>query len=92
MAMEIELTPEQGDLIRLGIEQGRYRDSADAIQRAMDLWVDRERNRLELIASLDESADSIEAGEGDTILDSDADIAAYIDGIKQRGRTRLVSS
>lgn len=61
--MEIELTPDQTDLIRLGIEQGRYRNSADAVSRALDLWVERERQRLELLASLDGAADSIEAGE-----------------------------
>jgi Arc/MetJ-type ribon-helix-helix transcriptional regulator len=61
--MNIELTPEQNDLIRLGVEQGRYRDSADAIHNAMDQWVERERERLELVASLDAAADSVEAGE-----------------------------
>ena len=61
--MDVELTPEHEDLIRLGIEQGRYRDSADAVHRAIDLWVEGERCRLELLASLDEAADSIEAGE-----------------------------
>jgi Arc/MetJ-type ribon-helix-helix transcriptional regulator len=61
--MEIELTPDQNDLIRLGIEQSRYKDSADAVQHALSLWVERERSRLELLASLDEAVESIESGE-----------------------------
>ncbi len=61
--MQIELTPEQDQMIRLGIEQGRYQDPTDAIHRAMNLWVERERMRLELLDSLDEAAASIEAGE-----------------------------
>jgi len=60
--MQIELTPEQDELIRLGIQQGRYQDAEQAVQSAMDLWIERERIRLELFASLDEAVASIEAG------------------------------
>ncbi len=87
--MEIELTPEQTDLIRLGIEQGRYRDSADAIQRAMDLWVERERVRLELLAAIDAGDDSSESE--DIVLEWDEDIAQFVKGIEQRGRAKLAA-
>ena len=54
--MQIELTPEQEELVRLGIEQGRYRDADGAVQRALNLWVEQERLRLEPIPdSLDEA-------------------------------------
>jgi len=87
--MEIELTPEQDDLIRLGIEQGRYRDSADAVNRAMDLWVERERVRLELLAAIDAGDDSPESE--DIVLESDEDIAQFIKGIELRGRAKLAA-
>jgi putative addiction module CopG family antidote len=61
--MEIELTPEQSDFVRMGIETGRYRDAAEAVGHALDQWVERERQRIELLASLDAAADSIESGE-----------------------------
>jgi Arc/MetJ-type ribon-helix-helix transcriptional regulator len=87
--MEIELTPEQDDLIRLGIEQGRYRDSADAIQRAMELWVERERVRLELVASLDEAADSIEGGEYTEYTEET--LAQLPSDVAKRAKTRLAA-
>jgi Arc/MetJ-type ribon-helix-helix transcriptional regulator len=89
--MEIEISPEQNDLIRLGIEQGRYRDSAEAIQHALNLWVERERSRLELLASLDEAVESIEAGDGDITLNSEEEIAQYVEDISRRGRARLAA-
>ena len=50
--MEIELTPEQSDFVRMGIEAGRYRDTSHAVGDALDQWVERERGRMELLASL----------------------------------------
>jgi Arc/MetJ-type ribon-helix-helix transcriptional regulator len=87
--MEIELTPEQSDFIRAGIEQGRYHDSADAIHRAMDQWVERERERLELIASLDAAADSIEAGE--FIEYSQEALANLPSDVAKRNKSRLAA-
>jgi putative addiction module CopG family antidote len=87
--MEIELTPEQDDVIRLGIEQGRYKDSADAVQRAIDLLVERERVRLELLAAIDAGDDSPESE--DIVLESDEDIADFFEGVKQRGRATLAA-
>jgi putative addiction module CopG family antidote len=87
--MEIELTAEQNDFIRAGIEQGRYHDSADAIHRAMDQWVERERDLLELIAAIDAGDDSPESD--DIVLESDEDIARFVKGVEQRGRERLAA-
>jgi putative addiction module CopG family antidote len=87
--MEIELTAEQNDFIRAGIEQGRYHDSADAIHRAMDQWVERERDLLELIAAIDAGDDSPESD--DIVLKSDEDIAQFVKGVEQRGREKLAA-
>jgi Arc/MetJ-type ribon-helix-helix transcriptional regulator len=78
-------------LIRLSIDQGRYKDPADAVQHALDLWVERERSRLELLASLDEAAESIEEGDGDITLNSEEEIAEYFKDISRRGHERLAA-
>ena len=89
--MEIELTPEQDDLIRLGIEQGRYRDSTDAVSRAIDIWVEQERSRLELIAAIEEGERSLDAGEY-IDLESDEAIAEMMEDVKRRGRAKFAAS
>jgi len=87
--MEIELTPEQSDFIRIGVEQGIYQNSADAIHRAMDQWVERERERLELIASLDAAAESIEAGE--FVEYTEESLANLASDVAKRNKSRLAA-
>lgn len=74
-------------MVRLGVEQGRYQDAADAIQRAMNLWVERERQRLELLDSLDEAVDSIEAGDYTEYDESSLEMLPSI--VANRARARL---
>ncbi len=88
--MEIELTPEQSDFVRMGIETGRYRDPADAVGNALDQWVERERQRIELLTAIEAGVDSQE--QDDIVLDSQKDIDAFFEDIKQRGRTRLAAA
>jgi putative addiction module CopG family antidote len=88
--MEIELTPEQSDFVRRGIETGRYRDPADAVGSALDQWVERERQRIELLTAIEAGVDSQE--QDDIVLDSQEDIDAFFEGIKQRGRTKLAAA
>ena len=87
--MEIDLTPEQKSFVHLGIEQGRFKDSADAVNHAMELWVERERSRLELLAAIDAGDASLE--QDDIVLDSDEDLAEFMKGIEERGRARLAA-
>jgi putative addiction module CopG family antidote len=89
--MEIELTPEQDAFIQHLVETGRYQSPAAAIHRAMELWVERERTRLELIEAIEEGERSLEAGEF-VDLDSDEAIAEMIEGVKRRGRASLAAS
>jgi Arc/MetJ-type ribon-helix-helix transcriptional regulator len=65
--MEIDLTPEQTDFVRHAVQTGRVRDPAQAVQEALSLWVERERRRAELLASLDTAEASLARGEGKPI-------------------------
>ena len=62
MPMQIDLTPEQDDIVRHAIATGRIARPEDAVAQAVADWVERERQRIELIASLDEA--DCERGEG----------------------------
>jgi Arc/MetJ-type ribon-helix-helix transcriptional regulator len=62
--MEVDLTPEQADFLRYAVQTGRVRDAAEAVQEALSLWVERERRRAELLASLDAADASLARGEG----------------------------
>jgi putative addiction module CopG family antidote len=85
--MEIELTPEEREFIRYAIETGRLRQAEDAVHEALELWMDREREREEILAALDEAEASLARGEGLTITpESMRDLA---EDIKQRGRARI---
>jgi len=65
--MEIDLIPEHTDFVRHGVQTGRVRDPAQAVQEALSLWVERERRRAELLESLDAAEASLARGEGKPI-------------------------
>jgi putative addiction module CopG family antidote len=83
--MEIQLTQEQNSFIDLGIKEGRFQQAEEAVKDALALWVSRERARLELLAEIDEGANSFDGSEV-TLA-----IADFVEGIKQRGRARIAS-
>lgn len=85
--MQIELTPEQHSFIAMGIEEGRFRDSEDAIKQALAQWEQRERARAEILASLDLAERSLDAGEGEEYLPET--VHNLVASIQQRGKTRL---
>jgi Arc/MetJ-type ribon-helix-helix transcriptional regulator len=87
--MQLKLTPEQSEFVRLAIEAGRLRRPEDVIQEALALWVDRERRRAELLAKIDEAEASAARGEGRIITSqSMRDLA---EEVHQRGLTRLAA-
>lgn len=53
----------------------------------MALWEERERRRLEILATVDEAEASIERGEGISLTEQSLD--AFVEDIKRRGRERL---
>lgn len=52
--MEVPLTPEQETFLRRAVETGRYSTPEDAINDALAQWIADERNRAELLATLEE--------------------------------------
>ena len=60
--MQVTLTPSQEAFIRQAIEAGRYRTADEAIGEALALWESRERNRMEILAALDEAEADLASG------------------------------
>src|SRR5207237_10579890 len=87
--MNVDLTPDQRALVKRAIESGRFSHEEEAVQEALALWEERERRRLEILASLDEAEASLARGEGRPITEES--LKALADDVKQRGRTRLAT-
>lgn len=85
--MEVKLSAEQKEFVRRAVETGRARREEDAIKQALDLWIERERRREELLAMID-AADAAVA-RGETITVTKESIGDLIEGVKRRGRARL---
>ena len=85
--MQIELTPAQNSFIELGIQEGRFRDSDEAIRQALAQWEKRERARVELLTSLDLAEQSLEAGEGEEYTVDN--LNELVESVKKRGIARL---
>lgn len=60
--MEVHLTPDQEAFLRQAIASGRLRGEDEAAQQAFALWEARERNRMEILAALDEAESDLESG------------------------------
>lgn len=60
--MEVELTVEQEAFVRQAVSTGRLTRAEDAVQEALSLWAERERNRAELLAAFDEAEADLQAG------------------------------
>jgi Arc/MetJ-type ribon-helix-helix transcriptional regulator len=87
--MEVQLTSDQKAFARRAVESGRIRSEEEAVKEALILWEDRERQRLEFLATLDRSRASLARGEGRVITqESMRELAAEV---KERGRTRLIA-
>jgi Arc/MetJ-type ribon-helix-helix transcriptional regulator len=87
--MEVRLTSDQEAFARRAIESGRLEREEDAVQEALALWEQRERRRIEFLATLDDARASLARGEGREIADQSMhDLAA---DVKARGRTRLLA-
>ncbi len=87
--MEVQLSLDQKAFVRRAIESGRLHTEHDAVQEALALWEERERQRAEFLMTLDSARASIARGEGRVITeDSMRELA---EGVKERGRTRLLA-
>ena len=87
--MQVQLSPEQEAFVREAIASGRIRRPEDAVHEALSLWEDRERRRLEILASLQQAEASLARGEGRVITEES--MRELAEEIKERGRKRLAS-
>lgn len=87
--MEVQLTPDQKAFVRQAIESGRLRREEDAVKEALSLWEERERNRAEILAAVDEAEASLTRGEGRNITRESMNELA--ESVKMRGRARLAA-
>ena len=87
--MQVKLTPEESDLIRHAIDTGRVKHPEDAIHQALELWIERERQREELLAAIDAGEASLARGEG--IVITKESMRQLADDVHRRGRERLAN-
>jgi Arc/MetJ-type ribon-helix-helix transcriptional regulator len=88
-AMEVHLTPDQKAFARRAIESGRLHSEEDAVEEALALWEERERQRAEFLVTLDEARASLARGEGRVITQES--MRQLASEAKERGRTRLLA-
>jgi Arc/MetJ-type ribon-helix-helix transcriptional regulator len=62
--MEVRLTPNQEAFVRQAIESGRLHRPEDAVEQALSLWEERERERAVFLASLEIAKAAAARGEG----------------------------
>ena len=87
--MEVQLTSDQKALARRAVEAGRLQAEEDAVQEALALWEERERRRLEFLASINDARASLARGERREISpESMRQLSAQV---KERGRARLIA-
>ncbi len=87
--MDVTLTSDQRALARQAIESGRLHAEEDVVQEALSLWEERERHRIEFLASLDEAHKSFARGEGRPVTEESMQKLSA--SIKEQGRARLAA-
>ena len=87
--MDVQLNPGQKAFARRAIESGRLRSEQDAVQEALTLWEERERQRAEFLLTLDDSHASLARGEGRVITQESMRQLAI--EVKKRGRGLLLA-
>lgn len=85
--MHIELSEKADEFIRRSIETGRHRRAEEAVRETLDLWIERERRREELLALLDEGEASLAGGEG-IVITKEA-MRQLAKDVHERGTARL---
>jgi Arc/MetJ-type ribon-helix-helix transcriptional regulator len=88
-AMEVKLTSNQMAFVRQAIKSGRLRREEDAVEEALSLWEERERQRAEILAGVHEAEASLARGEGRIITQQS--MRELAEEVKQRGGARLAA-
>ena len=87
--MDVQLTSDQKAFARRAIESGRLHSEQDAVQEALALWEERERQRAEFLLTLDDARASLARREGRVITPENMHQLAS--EVKERGRARLLA-
>jgi Arc/MetJ-type ribon-helix-helix transcriptional regulator len=87
--MHVQLTSDQKAFVRRAIESGRLHTEEDAVQEALALWEERERQRAEFLLTLDDARASLARGEGRVITQES--MRQLAEEAKERGRARLLA-
>ncbi len=88
--MEVQFTADQKAFVRQAIETGRLNREEDAVQEALSMWEERERRRLEILASVSNAQASLARGEG-RLVTSHEQAMQLASEVKQRGMARLAA-
>ncbi len=88
--MEVEFTSDQKAFVRQAIEAGRLHREEEAVQEALSLWEERERRRLEILASVNNAEASLARGEGRTVT-SREQVTQLAEDVKRRGLATLAT-
>jgi Arc/MetJ-type ribon-helix-helix transcriptional regulator len=87
--MDVHLTADQKAFARRAIESGRLHSEQDAVQEALALWEERERQRAEFLLTLDDARASLARVAGRVITQQSMQQLAQ--EVKERGRVRLLA-
>ena len=87
--MDVRLTPDQEAFARRAIECGRLCSEQDAVQEALALWEERERQRAEFLLTLDDARASLTRGEGRPVTQKSMEQLSR--EVRERGRARLLA-
>ena len=87
--MDVQLTSDQKAFARRAIESGRLHSEQDAVQEALALWEERDRQRAEFLLTLDDARGSLARGEGRVITPENMQQLAS--EVKERGHARLLA-
>jgi len=60
--MQVNLTPGQEAVVKYAIDSGRLQRAEEAVEEALLLWEERERNRIEILMAVDEAESDLAAG------------------------------
>ena len=85
--MQVQLTPDQEAFVKHAIKSGRFDHEEDALREALSLWEERERRRIEFLATLDDARAALARGEGRIITKQS--MRELAEEVKGRGRVRL---
>jgi Arc/MetJ-type ribon-helix-helix transcriptional regulator len=87
--MDVRLTSDQKAFARRAIESGRLHTEEEAVQEALTLWEERERQRAAFLLTLDDAKASLACGEGRVITQES--MRQLAEEVKERGRARLLA-